>query len=608
MKNRRRFFLVSIIGVAAFTLSACGFGKSDKPLESAFSKDAMITMVFDYTNDGQKLNFERIFEQFPTTGFVKMYVNLFQQKIKDTNISLDDDLAPIFKGKWEIGFSVIASKDSVNSVPNLVVAGKFAEIDKVKALLNKLVNNAQGFWQNVKYEKKDGVEYWTGSLSNVYLAIDGDLLIITKTDDYRKAAIERVENNDGLNKNDKFKQYLVKYPDRLMYMYVNKGSDIAAKSIIADAFGQRYKDKLSARSNSFMNFVATDDGFKTFFDSDIDSNSVGFKYSVSVPDYKLALINKVNSKGLFYYSESSSLMNGFFGDLVGAAENAEVNSKQAPDNSVKNSSLQTDVLGALGSVVTDTSPVAKITSFADKIRFILDAPNAIAIYDKGNILPAISFYFQLKAEDADKAKQFLADFDGYVDQVITEIGKVVNPVEGQGGFIKKDVVAISGGALHKVYVDWKAAPQNLINDWSAKSGIDVTSVKNEFYYGLMGDNVFAIAWYPNFPEEYGKDVIAQNADYQEAFGRLDGSYGMSVLYLNTKSLISFLDRFLQLAVNVESTSNVGKDLTIGYVKLLEKFIGTVKYGIASSKYKNGSISSMEVVKIEKVQDDAVPAK
>jgi hypothetical protein len=282
---------------------------------------------------------------------------------------------------------------------------------------------------------------------------------------------------------------------------------------------------------------------------------------------------------------------------------------------VDSGSLQTNVLGALGmgdsedvlidpstSIETSGSLRGLIGAFVQKIKFLLDSPHAISISDKGNFLPAIAFYFQLKNDDVEKAKSLLTDFDAYVDEVVLEVNKVMPAAEGQTSSIKKDLIVANGGALHKVFVDWKAVPQAIITDWSTKSGIDVTSVKNEFYYGLMGDNVFVIAWYPDFPEAYGKDVLSQDADYKEAFGKLGSGYGMSVSYVNTKSLVTFLDKFLKMAVTMDTADGADGNVALGYVQIAEKFISTIRWNIASSGYKDGQLSSESFMKIEKVQD------
>ena len=544
MKINRSFFLATAALLVVLTFAACGFGGSDRPLESAFSKDSSMVFVIDNTSDQQAASLTKVIDQFPATGLLGEAKQFFDNKLKGENLSWDQDVAPILAGKWKIGFSLDLSKKVG------VFAGKFAGSNQIPVLLNKLIADGTGFWKSVKYEKNGGVEYWTEDLNGIYLALDRDILIVAKSDDDRKIAVKSVDDDNGLDQNSEFKDYTAKSAGRLAYVYVGN---------IAGFVGGRAGNLMEA----FVEAIVVEDGFKIFRTTNFDPKGDAVKTFMLNPDYKISLADKVNSKGLFFYTESSNFEDGILGELV----------------------------RGLNDGVTAT--------YIEKVKFLLNSPHAIAISDKGNYLPAIALYFQLKNEDAVQAKQLLTDFDGYVDQVILEINKADPAVQGQASFIKKDVVAVSGGALHKVYVDWKAVPESLISEWSAKSGIDVTSVKNEFYYGLMGDNVFVVAWYPNFPAIYGQEVLSQNADYQDAFKQLDSGYGMSVTYVNTKSLVSFADEFLKMVVTMDGGTDADKALTLGYADLAKKIMGTIKFYVASSGYKDGQISAESFVKVAK---------
>lgn len=599
------------MSLTLLTFSSCGFGKSkDRSLEAAFSQDASMVFVADYTSDNQVANLNKVISQFPVMGTVDTYKKLFDDRVMGENLSWDQDLGPIFKGKWKVGVSVTFPEGDDLSKGDIFFAGKFSESKQITVLLTKLIANRVGFWEKVKYEKTDGVEYWTDDSSKIYLALNKDIFVISQTAEDRKATIKRIDANDGLDQNSQFKNYISKSSDRLMYGYVGPKTYNSKNSFFSKLFGEKYMKLLEAMKGNFVEVVVTEDGLKFLSKTNIDPKSAGFNAFVPNPDYKISLVAKVNSKGLFYYTEASGFTGGIL-ELLMADD--VVNAGKA--DAVDGGSLQTNVLGALGmgddtevlsapatSVGTSGNLRELMSAFVQKIKFILDSPHAISISDKGNFLPAIAFYFQLKNDDVEKAKGLLTDLDAYVDEVVLEVNKVMPAADGQTSSIKKDLIVSNGGALHKVFVDWKAVPQAIITDWSTKSGIDVTSVKNEFYYGLMGDNVFVIAWYPDFPDAYGKDVLSQDADYKEAFNKLDAGYGMSVSYVNTKPLVTFLDKFLKMAVTLDSADESGSDVALGYVQIVEKFISTVKYAVASSGYQDGQISAESFMKVEKVQD------
>lgn len=608
--------------VSSFFLVACNFGKSgDRDVEAAFSKDSAIVMIADFSDGTQVENFNNLVDQFPTTGFMGFLPKAFDANGVEGDLSWKEDVAPILAAEWKVGFGIgtVGGEDfkETDSV-DFVFAAKFSESEKVKALLNKFMATKKGFWANVEYEKDAGVEYWTEPSSSLYLAFSKDVFVATPKEEGRKAAVDRLNKNEGLNKNSNFEVFDKKIGGGFFTYYFDVKAFGLDKLKAANGvdFGNNIGEMLSTMDDAYMGFFAEKDGFVSLTEMNVDEKSKGFKYFLSNPNYKISLINKVNSKGLFLYVENASLKDGFLGYLIDGSEGGE-NEVSVKENGeeVVDDSLQTNVFAALG---VSNNPVlsekslssafdGELLVFLKKIDVLLSSPYAISISDKENYLPAIAFYFQLKDADVQNAKNLVADVDVYVDKVVAEINKIVSKGEGQS-FIKKEILAANGGALHKVYVDWKSAPQDLITEWSMKSGIDVTSVKNEFYYGLMGDNVFVLAWYPDFPTIYGQDVIANDADYKEAFAKLGDGYGMSVSYFNTKSLITFADKFLKMAVSMNTTDGIGKDLALGYVKLAEKFIGTMQYSISSTKYKDGKVNAKGFVRIKKVVDEEAQTK
>lgn len=592
--------------VSTLTLVSCGFGNSsDRTVDSAFSKNSLMVMTVDFSDDNQVKNFNNLVDQFPTTGFMGFIPKAFDGQGKVDGFTWKEDVQPILDGKWKLGVGISApAKEAVetNNGPKIIFAGKFSETAKVKSLLDKFVANKKGVFADMKYEKKDGVEYWIGASNQFYLALDKDVFIIAPNEADMAEGVKTLDDNEGLDKSDNFKTYSKNQGGGLMTYYFNS-KDIIDKADPKDGVGKWLVEMLGSVTDEYSGIFADADGFRSMMEANVDEKSSGFKKLLADPSYKLSLIDKVNSKGLFFYVEGGSLKNGFLSYLLDAGNSAE---KPTTDN----------VLGALGlnapssiaDVSSPTSEYGTAFEFLKKIDVLLSSPYAISISDKENYLPAIALYFQLKNDDVEKGKQLITDFDGYVDEVLVEVNKVLPAVDGQISFAKKDVIVVNGAALHKVYVDWKAVPQDLINEWSTKSGINVTTVRNEFYYGLMGDNTFVIAWYPDFPTVYGKDVLAQNADYKEAFAKLGDGYGMSVSYLDTKPLITFVDKFLKMAVSMNTTDGLGKDLALGYVKLAEKFIGTVQYSISSSKYKDGKMNAKSFVRIQKVLDEESETK
>lgn len=550
-----------MVGLVVFVFSACGRKSLNRSLEEVFHKDAPMVVILDFTDNIQQANFNKLVAEFPTTGFGKLFINGFDSKLEDSQISWDKDIAPIFKGKWSLGFATDQDLSDHSKKPDhLYFAGKFSEIKAVKSLLNKSAAGKVGYWENVEYEKNDGVEYWTNNSSQVYLAIDDDIFLIANSDEARKSAVNRLEK--GLDSFDGSKMS----KDGFVRVYAKNNFSNPSETMAVKLFGQRYLKMLEAVKFFIVNVSALEGGFKAVAFSEVEINA--FKDLGVNPDYRVSLIDKVNSKGLIYYGEGSSMKAEIWGYLL-------------PDESDSDKKLLQGFFSD-----SDKQILKKLDPF-------FSVPYAIAISDRESFLPAVAVYFQFDEKDAEKAKVLSADFDGYVDEVIKELTV---------GFLKKDLVAVKGGALHKVYFDWKALPI------SQSFGIDLTSMKTEFYYGLMGDNVFVLALYTDFPNDYGQNPLSADPQYLDAVKKLGDIYGSSVSYLNTAPFLTYIDRFIPL-IKADMPEFQGSQMESMYKFFVRNFIGTMKYFIASDIFKGGQFEGVAFLKIEKMtaEGDAPPS-
>ncbi len=544
-------------------------------MEAAFPKESVLVMVADFTDGEQVDNFNTLIAAFPTTGFGKLFSSGFNEAFDNNKaeVSWSKDVAPIFKGKWKAGMAMDESSFNPGEKnPKIYLVAELSESEALKNFLNKLMKNGTGSWKDIKYEKNDGVEYWTNDFSKIYLALDGHVFVVAVSEAERKAAIERLEGGGGFSPDDSRK---VMNQDGFFYYYLTLGG---LKGVLAESFGGGYLKLIETFDNGGVVISARRGGFMMEGATNLmgfDSGKIEWKDFYVNPDYKLSLLNKVNSKGLFYYTEASSLKAGIFNFLFYGNDIAPV--------------VKTDngIYTYLRDLKLEAQP------FLQKFDVLLRSPYALSISDKESFLPAIALYFQLEPGDVEGAKVLLNDFDGYIAQFGDQLG-----------FLKKDVMAVNGGALHKLYVDWAQVSQKDRNKWSDELGIDVTTLKNELYYGLMGDNVFVLAWYPNFPEEYGQDPLSKNEKYLEAVKKLGDTYGSTVSYISTESFLNFTDRFVQVW-KASLSDFQGAEVESVYKLYFRKLVGAVKYIVSSGVFKEKEIGMKAFVRIEKV-DSEVP--
>lgn len=632
MRNFKKFALFWTVLFSVFVFSACGAKKSDNlSVENVFPKEASLVWTLDYSDKEQVENFDALFAQFPDVGLGLQFTQAFNLVSKQEGFSWEEDVAPIFDGEWKVAFSAtfpegFGSEDNLEeSGPedmNIYFAGKFEDGDTVRDFISKMIDKKIDSWAGVEHEKKDGVDYWIKDGADFYLVGYGDLFFITLSRKNADDALARLEDGDGFNENQK---YLLKTNSLARK---NFGYLFVSEKVFVDIYGDIVEELSGDRSLSdsvkgigdfFTFWTAEKGGLRLVSSVDLYDEAV-IKNLVPDPDYKLSLINQINGDGVFLYSESSGIgrtLNNFVeGFEVGLnksfEESVESSSSDGIDFSVDPKSLQTDLLSPAGEPVSNVSPddymestlrayiesiVAQIKEFFVKINVLLKSPVAFVMSDTGGYLPTVSLYFQVKEGDKENAKKLVSELDAYVDEIIKAMDEKITAVDdgGKAGLIKKDIEVVNGGGLHKLYFDFEALADADKAAFKELFG-SLDGLKLEVYYGLTGDNVFVVALYPDFPVNFGKNVLAENKDYLAALEKLNGVYGFDVFYFRMKPLVDFIDRLVDLLAWVGELPEFEKSF---YDSSGRPFLTTIRYFIGSKVFKNNNLSQTMFVGIGK---------
>ena len=109
----------------------------------------------------------------------------------------------------------------------------------------------------------------------------------------------------------------------------------------------------------------------------------------------------------------------------------------------------------------------------------------------------------------------------------------------------------------------------------------------EVYYGVTADNVLVMALYPKFADVYGKEVLADNADFKKAVAKLENDKAPVMSYMVPGNVMVLADRYVELVKKFGVMS--AEDLeTYGMVS---KFVKTVKYMVAVNRVEGEVLRS-----------------
>ncbi len=604
MKIFGRIVGVGLFLVLVLALTGCKVHPSeDISLETVLPENSSGVFVFDYASEDQVEKIDYLRLQFPKSDIWAKVTEYMNEGFSEKKLSYEEDVAPIFEGQWEFGLSVTLPEkledldlDS-EEIPDdfdVFVVGKFSEADKAQDLIEALIK------RKVYTYKEDGdFQYWTKEDDRFYMARYGEIIFVTNAADNRDAAVSRLKAGSGGFVADKAKIA----ESNLGYVFVSGG-------VLYDAyqkfFGQLYEaigldkdleNRFLLLGGIYVTFAAEKDGIKINSSVDVDENAGDISTIVRNPEYRIAFPEKVNGKGVFAYSEQSSLalyLRGF------------VNSFMAGYDAAKNPILYAEGDGAIEVVQRDyyaefLASLSGLTeaSVAD-LESLFEAPVALSMSDSGGFIPTFSLYFQFDSEQAEIAKKLTQAFDVYMDKVIAEFDGLMVDAGVATGALKKDLALVNGGGLHRLYLDWSALPEETLAQANLIPGLNLTEQKIEFYYGVTGDDVFALAFYPDFQESYGVDVLSGDADFKEAVVKVGGDDAYMFDYFALSPLFDIADRYLEALKASGFSPLSGEDLA-DYELYGKKLIGTFRYFADSAKYEKGSLSSEGYVRIKKVE-------
>ncbi len=522
MKNSRLLFLPLL---AVLALSGCSSKDVVMP-EGALPMESDVVFVFDGDHGGDFGEFLGLIDSFPKRddqGFI--------EQAWDSDGTLPEFakfVKPVLRGDFRVavGVSELGDVDAIDAGV-VTVAAYFEKADAFEDLMMELLKEND---VELKASEEDGKKFWSNEAT--FVARDGDVFVFGMTEESLDEALANLEKGNGF-------VVLPEAEGRLGYIHVGG-------EFVGDLLSGVYGSAGGSLGASTVFFDADKRGisFDSEMDLPADADSEAFKSMFGDIGYRVELIDEVRAEKPFAFGEYSSLKSyveaaayGFLGQV-----NA-IDPEAVPDN--------LDVMASLAEML-GMDEVA-LTEF-------VDSPLAFVMGDNGALYPTMAFYLGMDKGDLEVAKSLTVKMDGWMASLIGLYDELARAQGFGEGALKREVVGVSGTALHKVYFDFNALPEDVLGAAAFIPGLDVKSLKVELYYGLTAEDHFVVALYPDFAEAYESAPIVSDDKVLKAALKdfdLDNAYMMNVFLPG--GFVPIADRWVELAAGAGVFGGTAKE-------------------------------------------------
>ncbi len=521
------------------------------------------TMVFnlDHYDTGVLNDLEDFVDKIPELGFWNDMM---------MGMDLDADLETLLGDKWEflVGMEFLNEDVSLYSVDedeiDMYVAAKVGDKDLMIDWLK------DEWWMSYKSDitcvVEDEILYWTNLNNDMYGALVGDVFVMTNHAKTLNKAVDRVMSGNGYNENSH-----IDY-DALSYISVDLDFFSGLISDLYSTMGMGMMDDYLASFADFhfwLNLNSKGMSLSSFMGLNSGENMIVDSYR----GFALSLIDKINADGIVLYLENpnlsllsdSLLMNMdyyMFDDPYGMYGVSDV-----VDTALDLENILSTELGL---------SVAEFDA-------IMDSPYAIAVHDVDQLVPGFEAYLKLDSTKRAAGNKVVNYLTSQVDVMIDKLNAESTEVD-LGEYVVKSSSAISG--LNKVSLSFVDMPEAFWVDsyLTDAERAKVSAIDLEFTYGITNDNIFVMALYPGFADDYSRNSLANNSDYLSAVDSLSGVYGAGVTYVDIDNMMSVVDMFVDFADEGGAEYDEFKS-----------FVSAFDYMISSAKISGGEMESKMVL-------------
>ncbi|MEK7673553.1 MAG: hypothetical protein AAB373_06760 [Patescibacteria group bacterium] len=563
----KKFVSITAVLVTTIVLSACKSKGPEVSLESLLPENSMMVMGVNFADGEQKDNLMHILKQFPDVGLAEKIATAANDELQEEDLTFEDDIKPILTGGWDLAAAFVFEKGAAEPEVSIVV-----RIDESKKL-ERLMKDAGD--ATVGYSEEGDFDLWTDAETDLYMGNMDDYWFVTNTEEGRSAIMAKLESGEA--KVNSLESKVAEVKDNLGYFYFDMAN-----------FGELLKADPSAADmplEIFENFGAVTgsvsaekDGFAFKSSADFSNADEEFVKLLGMGDKKLTLIDKINGIGTIIYGEQATF----------AIANVLLGYDVPVTNEVTGEKIAADRIKEEGAKFFGITPADFDDLLNSNIAFRMG-------YAGDNYIPEIGFFVDMKDINEDAVTKIVDTLNVYFEQMEAEFMAMAEQQPELKGALKKDIVNVMGGGVHRMYIDTAVIPAEI------KAQMDMLGLKDpkiELNYGVTGDNVFVLALTPDFALGYGKGPLTDDADFKVAADKIGGVDGYAVSYVAVAPLVDLINDWVAVS---EKTGVVPASVKADINLYVNGFMSTFKYLISSNTYEDDISKGVGFLKIEKVE-------
>jgi len=370
------FIVVLFVGAVSFAgYRILTVTKEIEP-EALLPQDMSLVISIDHSDPDQVELMKDIISRVPSFGIFDDVLGMFGSTISSPFTY--EENKELIEGSWKVVLGIKLPADSAKidellQSPNLTLdsggidiyfAIKTDEPDRIKVLLDDLTGRSDGGMVFVGTEE-DPVWEIKQETGSILISKYGNIYYSTTTSAQKDAILKRIDMQEGFDQSPGYKANMTLLgEENLGYLFVDGKLMLDVwKKLLSSVYEQFPMEVTDVIGNIWCVVSADEQGIKAKSKVYLvgDENLINKYY----PTYKLGLIKKVPSKGVFVYMEMPSLgvyLDGFLKGMTASFSGASVNdladSSMASVFSVDEDPLDETLLGDEGFLIDELSEPA----------------------------------------------------------------------------------------------------------------------------------------------------------------------------------------------------------------------------------------------------------
>lgn len=539
-------FVIGTMVVFSFVLTGCFGGNTDVQRSQAgyFAEDFLppttpLVVSYSTLDSNQRETFAALKAEFPQLADQSFESNFLDGLGFDAwnfnDAVFTEQLTALFANGTRLTFALDALPADSSQVSSISDSGKYIfavvnDIAAAKTLFDQVAAQSNSVVV-ASSDETTQTPFYADITNNLFVALAGDLLIISDSETLLKSALVRgVQKIDALSGADAYTQAMENLPSAYTAsLYFSSDSDFFQAFSSSPTTGP-------VIGEAFV-FVAEDEGLKIEGYSKTDSaalQEMKLDRTAFMPQ-KLTLIDQLPGQNVVLASESKNL-----GGVLDFIFRTIAEQQAQYEQSVSESATGTEVTTPEATEDFYVSFKEKFKSFmgldwdADVLTFLSQNYIIALSVTSGNVIPGLTIMADAK-DNPSGAQQLIAKLDTQLEGLLM-IVRLNAGTEGTDLFVK-DTVQIGDAQAHRISVDFSKL-SSFTGGVTAVPAV-VSSQTFELTYGVTDNNIFFFSTHPNFANTYSVDVLSEQANYKAVADHISLKNG--VFFMAPSMITGYLD-------------------------------------------------------------------